>query len=62
MKHVEAMLQGLVKHRMDRLPHLVEVTFQRLHISGNGCRGDDGQGVGGRVLRGWCSAGASMNL
>ncbi len=27
MKHVEAMLQGLVKHKADRLPHLVKVAF-----------------------------------
>ena len=27
IKHVEAMCQGLVKHRMDLLPHLQEVTF-----------------------------------
>ena len=27
MKHVEAMLQGLLKHKADRLPHLEEVVF-----------------------------------
>ena len=49
MKHVEAMLEGLVQYRADRLPHLVGVVFYSFPL-----RVTDAEAAMGKALQQEC--------